>query len=252
MWTFGWASHPGTAHEGECQDFAHACLIGDGSIWLGLVADGAGSAECGRMGAECTCTSFANSLEQALASGQELSRTLLEGVFVTTIEAVRDLARKEGKPFADFSSTLVGAALHQKEGFFFQIGDGAAAYRMANDYAVATWPSETEFVNTTHFVTSAQAPELFQVRRIAGTIEEVFLFTDGLQYLVLDFKDLKPHERFFHSVSEQLEAGHPGESEYFSMWIEALLKAPAVISRTDDDTSLVFARRAMEALCPQP
>lgn len=242
-WIYGSARAKGAIHgPGDtCQDFALAETLEDGTL-VAMVADGAGSTSYGGHGAETACRSMLESLRKSKDQGARIDRAALLSAFKGAIEAVESLALERGVPASEFASTLVAAIVSRGEAFFIQIGDGAGVLRMGGEYTVAIWPVETEFVNSTQFVTTPNALQLVQVRRVAGMIEEVVVFSDGLQYLVLDFKEKKPHQRFFASVSEQLTGSDSGRSANFDAWLQALLEAPQVTSRSDDDTSIVYAR----------
>lgn len=239
MWAFGAGVRKGSVHgEGSvCQDVAWVETSGDRLV--AIVADGAGSTELGQVGAEVAT----RAMGKALADLSDVNRETIVAAFLGAVQAVHDEAARLERPASDLSSTLLGAVLLEAEAFFFQIGDGATVYRMGDDYAVAIWPEGGEYVNTTVFVTSPDASSHFQVRRVAGGVQEVMVFSDGIQYLVLDHKEKAPHQKFFHSVSEQLIFEGVGRIPFFDQWIEALLGAPQVTSRTDDDTSLIVAKR---------
>lgn len=239
MWAFGSGVRKGSVHgeEAVCQD--RAWVHASGERLVAIVADGAGSTELGQVGANIAT----QVMGAALAELSDVTREAIVEAFRGAVQAVNEEAVRLERPVSDLSSTLLGAVAGASEAFFFQIGDGAVAYRLGDDYAVAIWPEGGEFVNTTVFVTSPDAEKHFQVRRIAGSVQEVMVFSDGIQYLVLDHKVKVPHQKFFHSVSEQLAFEGEGRIAFFDQWIEALLGAPQVTSRTDDDTSLIVAKR---------
>lgn len=247
-WTYGTAVRTGAIHgpAGEGQDFAHCELLPDGTL-LAVIADGAGTAALGAAGAKLACEAFAAGIREEFSRTGTVSRAEMAAGLAASAAALRAEARSASQPLAEFSTTLGAVAAGSRDAYFAHIGDGAAAYRLGADFRVATWPDNSEYANETVFLTSRGALRRARIRRVAGQISEVALFTDGLQYLVLDYRARMPHQRFFHSVAEQLEQGPPGRSETFSQWLEALLAAPQVTSRTDDDTSLVFARRIEEA-----
>jgi hypothetical protein len=92
------------------------------------------------------------------------------------------------------------------------------------------------------------------VRRIHTPIESLALFTDGIQYLVLDHSTKKPHRPFFDALWRQLDlasnrvsVGAPSASSLHqgtvSRWLDTMLASPMVTTKTDDDTCIVIARR---------
>lgn len=259
-WCFGSAVRTGSVHgEGaESQDFALAeeVTITDPNdanqsftLLLAIVCDGAGSATAGALGAKTAATSFRDEFVEHLTADGNLDRSVFKAAFKKAVGAVAAKSTELNIPLSELSCTLLGAASADAETYFFQIGDGASIYRIDEDYRIAIWPPETEFVNTTVFVTHPDAERLFQIRRVAGCLSEIAVLSDGLQYLVLDHRTKQPHQKFFHSVSEELTADGPGSSEFFAKWIGALLESDHVRSRTDDDTSLVFAKRLVGSPC---
>jgi hypothetical protein len=208
-----------------------------------MVADGAGSASRGGQGAQVAVETFASLVAARVEQSGTCDRNDLEQAFDATVLAVHECARAENVPVSELSSTLVGAASLESETLFFQIGDGASVYRLGDSYHVAIWAAASEFVNTTVFVTAPEAKSHFQIRRVAGRIDELAILSDGLQYIVLDHRSQLPHDKFFSSVSEAFGQDEPGLSEFYSRWIEALLGSDHIQSRTDDDTALVVAKR---------
>lgn len=232
--------------------------LGDGSpgddvcriAWVGpaivfVVADGAGSANLGGVGARITCETFVASAAKLLqpvtvggaSDATDPARAILADVRARVNE---EAFARDVEPMA-LAATLVGAVVTDTEAIFIQVGDGAAVYRMADDYELAIVPEETEFVNTTFFVTSPDAEAHLQVRRIEGRLEEVALFSDGLQGLVLHTVDHRPHATFFGTVFRTLRAA--GEDTTAQAWLANMLASDMVTNRTDDDTSIVIAKR---------
>ena len=122
-----------------------------------------------------------------------------------------------------------------------QVGDGIAVIKVGDTYAVALKPHDSETLNTTTFVTSQDARAKLLVSRINKQIDAFFLMSDGMQHLVIDTRSTQPHVPFFESLNSKLSELSPEEC---SAWIDSVLASRQVTSRTDDDTSLLIARRA--------
>jgi hypothetical protein len=220
------------------------------------VADGAGSARFGGVGAEVACGAFAEVAEaqwsrQQLAvavAGTSLADSLPtessavgRSILGNLREAVEAEAKRRGVSPMELATTLVGAVVRRDEAFFFQIGDGAAVFRQGDTFETAIIPIETEFVNATYFVTSPDAAEHILTRTVEGSIEEIALFSDGLQPLVLTPSDHSPHATFFQTVFRTLRT--PGADGASAVWLMNMLGSDHVTARTDDDTSIALARR---------
>ena len=229
-WSYAYAFRPGEGHE-RCDDVCVCETLGDTIIMA--VADGAGSAEKAHAGSSLACQVFVEMAIPLYAGTLEPSCLLA---------AIRERV-PEGEAEA-YSCTLVGAVAGPKGAFFIQVGDGACVYRSnsTDEFQIAIWPEETEFLNQTYFVTMADAEDHMQVHRVDHPVSELALFTDGLQHLVLDLKTKAPHQPFFESVFKRL-SDVPEHDLKASWWLERTLGSDPVTKRTDDDTSIVVARR---------
>ena len=101
------------------------------------------------------------------------------------------------------------------------------------------WPQVGEYANTTWFVTSADFEQMLQVRGEA--VDEVALFTDGLQMMALHFATRSVHRPFFEPLFAALRGA--AQPEDLVVPLRAFLDSPAVNERTDDDKTLVLAVR---------
>ncbi|MBV6457909.1 MAG: hypothetical protein HONBIEJF_01029 [Fimbriimonadaceae bacterium] len=242
-WSYALATARGQIH-GEndpCQDRVLCRQDPETGRIVAVVADGAGSARLGGLGAEVACRTFVDMLlawpEPSV--GEEQARRLVTAIG----ERVRQVAEESVADVAELSSTLVGVCLGGGLSVAIQVGDGATVYANGDGFDVAMWPLQSEFVNETTFLTSPQAPERVQVRPFEHEPDSVFLFSDGLQYLLLDFSNKVVHAPFFAAVQARMIDQEPGESAAINRWLEATLSSPAVTSRSDDDTSLIVLQR---------
>lgn len=247
LWSTAFARRSKRGEHGASDDFVQVRET-DGALII-AIADGAGSAMRGGTGALLACAAFVEAAPMFL----EIERTL-SGQGLTAIDskveldilsAVRDAvqsqAEEEGRELMDFATTLVGAVVYETEAFFFQLGDGASVFFGEKGWETALPPAATEFVNTTHFVTSPDAPSHARIRRVDSRIDRVAVFTDGLQPLVLHSTDDRPHATFFDAVFRTLR--HPGVDPDSTAWLANMLASDMVTSRTDDDTSIAIALR---------
>ena len=250
-WAYAHAIRKGVAPGKEgCQDYA-ICEVAEfsdgGRLAIGVVSDGAGSAREAAEGAELACKAFLREARRVVGKRRSL-KGMGQSHAAKIVEHVRRIlnlhAETMGSRVADYSCTLVAALVAEGEALFFQIGDGAIVYRRGEDFEVAIWPDHGEYVNETVFVTDPKCGDRIQVCKINEPIESVVLFSDGLQFLVLDYKQMQPHAPFFNSVTKALSKQEPGRSEVVSKWLdEAVLASPSVTTKTDDDLSLVVAVR---------
>jgi hypothetical protein len=154
-------------------------------------------------------------------------------------------AAARGVPVRELACTLVMALVTPLASHFVQVGDGAVVVRRDGSYAAATWPENGEYANTTYFVTDELALQRLQVRINEPPADEVAVFTDGLQMLVLQFAERAVYAPFFHRMFRRLRAEPPGEVWRLRQSLEEYLGSPEVCRRTDDDKSLVLATRVV-------
>ena len=243
-WAFAWATAKGAVHaDGEvCQDFA-ACSAVSRGVLVAALADGAGSAQLGAFGAKTSVSAFLCEASAFVERGTSFDVSDLKSLFESTVQSVRREADTLGYEFSKCASTLIGVICEPEATHILQIGDGAAVLRIGDEWSIPIWPVETEFINTTHFITSANANELVQVQAGLPPIDELVMFSDGLQLLVLDSKTREPHLQFFNSVTERFSLSASEENSEMSVWLGEMLRSPGVVSRTDDDTSVLLAKR---------
>lgn len=245
-WSYAWArrSKAGVFDAGDDATGVRQ----DGEALIVVVADGAGSAELGGVGARIACDTFlevaASVVRQpavtATAGGSEASPA--HQIFQSIRSRVLGEAESRSATPMTLATTMVGAVLLPDRAFFLQIGDGAAVFQTYQDeYRTAIQPEETEFVNATFFVTSADAEEHVRCEWVPRRVEQVALFTDGLQPLVLHPTDHRPHSAFFDTVFRTLRRADRDEDS--ERWLLNMLASDMVTRRTDDDTSIVIARR---------
>ncbi len=257
-WKIASASVVGTGHlrTGQpCQDstqFRYLPLPGAPSDTLiAAVADGAGSAphsdQGSRLAASASISAIAGSLSRrATAVDAECLREMLTAAIDAAHHAINDLAEANGHRPRDYHTTLL-VAVHA-DGLLgaAQIGDGAVVAAGADGgYDLITHPDRGEYANETSFVTERRSVDNAQITVVPDLRAQcVAMFSDGIQNLVLDYRDRTepvPHAPFFRGVFTWLEQQPDELSAYIGL--RRFLKSPRVNARTDDDLSLILARR---------
>lgn len=248
-WKIISASIPGTAHvrrDLPCQDaFAYRLFdTNAGEVLAIVVADGAGSAKFAEIGARTTCDFFISGVAALLENGGKVS-DLNEYFFFEFLKALSNeiAASREIGDLNDYACTFLAVAVSETEAIFAQIGDGAIVYSSEPDeFRLFAVPQQGEYANTTNFVTDKSAAENLQFARIENRIEELAIFTDGLQRVALDFQSKQPHQPFFRSMLAPLRrAEHPAAN--LEEKLSAFLNSPKINERTDDDKTLILASR---------
>jgi hypothetical protein len=257
-WKFARASVVGTSHArtgAPCQDVNACEVLTDSSgneTLVVVVSDGAGSARRAEIGAALACQLFISEMQAFFESSH------------TAADLTRDFARKwitsfqsdiqlradaeELKP-RDFACTLVAAVISDDNATFLQLGDGAIVVRSDDEpdddnYAWVFWAEEGEYANQTTFLTEAAAFEKLNFQTVNHRVDEVALFSDGLQRLALHFQSRTAHAPFFESMFAPLHTvSVDGHAAGLSASLTSFLDSPSINERTDDDKTLVLATR---------
>ena len=250
-WRFVNAAARGTSHDASglpCQDDCFvdvvACPAGE-SVLIATVADGAGSASRSEIGSGIACERLIAYLTAALRDREveDLTREDVESWLTRVRTEIDARAQHEGLELRQFACTLLGGAVGARAAMFFQVGDGAIVADCGGGLRPVFWPEQGEYANVTHFLTEGDFAAHLAVATIDAPVEEVALFSDGLQRLALVFEQQAVHAPFFEPMLRQLRAQPPGPAEVFVLPLLRFLHSDAVNARTDDDKSLVLATR---------
>ncbi|MBB5045484.1 hypothetical protein HNR60_000213 [Rhodopseudomonas rhenobacensis] len=161
------------------------------------------------------------------------------------------ISRSAGLTPRDYAATLVGCIVGEGKAKVLHVGDGAAVYRTTNsdEWAVASWPSNGEYASTTYFVTDDPEPS-FQLSEIEGYVSELAVFTDGIEHLVLNYSTRSAFPPFFNRMFSDFRSGGIRKNRKLSRQLCNYLNGPSVCDRTDDDKTLLLARRILN-VAPQ-
>lgn len=253
-WRYAYASVAGTSHDktgSPCQD-AGGCRVVEASggepILLAMASDGAGSARRSDEGARLAVALF---LDEFGAACRERGIAAIDRAFVLAwlTKLRRRIAARavaNGVRSGEFACTALGAVVADDRAVFFQIGDGAIVVSRRHRpgaYDWIFWPQHGEFANTTNFVTQRDAARALEIEIRPGPFDEVALFTDGIERLVLDLKGKTAHAPFFRPLFGWLSGTKPPAKSETSPALVNYLGSKQVCDRTDDDKTLVLATR---------
>jgi hypothetical protein len=216
---------------------------------VAVVSDGAGSAKRAEAGARLACSLLIDEIVTLFECGgtvQEITREFMQSWVDRFQSAVLVRAEAEGLRPRDFACTLLAAVVGADSATFVQIGDGAIVvpcHDEPDEYAWIFWPRKGEYENQTIFATDAVAREELAHELVDQRIDEVALFTDGLQRLALHFQSQAAHAPFFRPLFASVRAISDSSWEALSASLADFLDSPRVRDRTDDDKSLILATR---------
>jgi len=254
----------GSSHEERdqpCQD-AHFWRILPSGPLIAAVADGAGSASLGEVGAQLAAGTAVMALVESRIDQQinsALDDDAIGQYLVTAMESAKDAVEAEAESREveprELATTLI---LMIATGDFIavaQVGDGAAVVGdNQGDVFGVTHPQNGEYLNETTFLVSPEAMETLQTSVWRGTPVQGAIFSDGIQMLCLKMPEGLPHAPFFHPLFtfvSEIEAGancgeadtenpvesglNPAQEE-----LRTFLLSPSVQGNTADDLTLLL------------
>jgi hypothetical protein len=254
MWRVISESVAGTSHAvkaAPCQDAHTVCVtetVG-GPVLIVAVADGAGSAQFGEIGAMITCATLRAKANEALAAGAAVAHLTRESLVAWLMAAKSEVAREADARSVrprELACTAILAIVSESAAAFAQVGDGAVVIPDKDGYAPVFWPAPAEYANVTDFLTDAGIEDRIVCEVVMGRVDEVAVFSDGLQRLALDFSTRRGHSKFFAPLLTALR--DLPATQQFTDSFRAFLDSAQVNARTDDDKTLVLATR----LVPSP
>jgi hypothetical protein len=239
------ASVRGTSHERtgqECQDAHRWQVVGERLI-LAAIADGAGSASLGGLGAETAARAALESLAGCggdASTGVQLWKRHLAAALVAARDAVLEQAAVRGETPRELASTLILVVATPELAAAAQIGDGAALLKSDSGELISlTRPPSDEYINQTTFLISDDGVATAQVGAWEGSVQAVAVLTDGLQRLALQMPEGAPHAPFFaplfRFIAETPDLAQANEQ------LVTFLQSPRITERADDDLTLLLA-----------
>ena len=252
-WVWIGACSVGTSHiksGTECQDRA-SCIVfkgHDGYTLIAVVSDGAGSSKYSSIGSHLVVKGFAMSAAAYLRAGATVEG-VTKDIIRSWIDEIRDkiglAAQDRNSEPREFAATMVAAIVSDRNAVVAHIGDGACVVRRRDqtEWEVPSWPAHGEYASSTYFITDDPEPSL-QFTTIAEPISEIAIFSDGLERLALDFTAFRASEKFFDPMFAPISVERTGRNRALSKTLRTFLASPKITARTDDDKSLLLARRA--------
>ncbi len=243
-WRIVGAKALGTSHvktNQSCQDaFAyhslpHALIIS--------VSDGAGSAAKAEVGANVLARVSVNFLIEHLAAGTPNTEAIWQETIQQTFQAARTaLEAQADSDLRDYAATLMVVVVTDQWTVGGLVGDSVAVVmNEAEEMTVLCTPQKGEYANTTNFLSQPNILAVLEVQARPERSMGVAVFSDGLHSLAVNLAQNKPHVPFFKplfafvaAIDDQLAADEQ---------LTLFLNSERVNARTDDDKTLVLARR---------
>jgi hypothetical protein len=258
-WRIALASEIGTSHEAAgtpCQDYADHAIVETplGQVLIVAVSDGAGSAAHSNVGSSIAVRTFISKVEIFIRDGGQVSgidAAQASRWVRDAADAANAAAEVNDHDARDHSCTLLAAIIGAEHGAFVQIGDGAIVVSHGDEdgWSYVFWPQHGEFANTTNFIQSTELESVIAFELAPRRIDEVAIFSDGIENLVLHKASRSVQQSFFHSMIQPVRSSSTvGLHEALSHALHQYLASSAICDRTDDDKTLVLASRALSSL----
>lgn len=248
-WKWTAASRRGTAHAqtGERRQDAYRVLTTKTEFLVAIACDGAGSASRGGSGAAIAARFLSGRAKDWLEVTPALPSPVIVELWINEARAVLSIAAANaGCLLSDFATTVVMAISNGSSTMTAHIGDGAIVGRRRGASIVEhySWPESGEYAATTYFLTDS-SPRLRVGVMHDLPMDRIALLTDGLERLALDFVTRVPHAGFFSSMfAPDMDAEPCGCDIRLSRKLAHFLDSDSVVSRTDDDKTLILAALA--------
>jgi hypothetical protein len=249
MWKLLAQSVAGSSHERLSQPCQDVCAtmcesVSDETVLLLACADGAGSARFSDIGAASACEISVGRALLDLREGLPVAAIERDTVIYWLEEARKELSRESEQrqtSARELACTLLFAVVGEQSAAFAQIGDGAIVTRYGEEYRPVFWPQDGEYANCTNFLTQDDFADHLEFARFDERIDELALFSDGLQRLALNLAGRIGHRRFFEPFFVRLR--HVAGGEELRDALRQFLESPRVAQRSDDDKTLILATR---------
>jgi hypothetical protein len=251
LWRVGGVSVAGFAHVDEnmpCQD-AHAYVLRDGCCLVAAVADGAGSARFGHLGAAAIASAVVEVVSKGVSGARIdfdlVSKLLIEAVNETTKNLIqKPECEANGVPLrlSDFATTLVAVVANQSGGRFFHVGDGAGTALALNDPTEATTskPQNGEYANETFFVTMENWERYLETISFDSNFDTILLMSDGVTPLAMSRGCESP---FMNFVAPVIEFVRTADDDTAKTALTNTLLDNKVRMVTGDDKTLLWATK---------
>ncbi len=244
-WRVVAASVRGTSHErtGQPGQDAHYWGILPEGVLVAAIADGAGSASLGDLGAVVAAREAVQTIagrKAPLPQDDSGWQPLLTEVLKVAQEAVCVEAIAHEVTERELATTLILIIAVPEFVAAAQVGDGATVVAdVAGSISGVTAPQTGEYINQTTFLVSPNALNTAQFTVWRGPVAHIAILSDGLQMLALKMPGGTPHEPFFSPLFRFM--AQVTDEAVAEEQLQAFLRSPRVRERTDDDLTLLLA-----------
>jgi len=231
-----------------CEDAVQYKVVQDmngDEVLICCVSDGAGSAQYAAWASGFTVKKMMDGLSDAIADAGQITEALIYQIAEQIYDGLNAEAEEKQVELNEFSGTLLGCCLAKESAVFFQVGDGAIVRNDGSGYYIPVWwPHNGEYQNSTAFLIDDRAFGNLNIAIIGERVDEVAIFTDGLQMLTLNTEGRNVHQPFFTGLFRFLGMADDEEKvTVLNRKLHEYLDSSVINARTDDDKTLFLASR---------
>ena len=241
----------GTSHiisSKPCEDafqYAVVELADNHQVLICCASDGAGSAKYAAEASQLVANETIHRFAALANEKNEISEADIFAVAEEMYELLRLKAEEKETNIEEYSCTWLGAILFPHAAAFFQIGDGAIVRNNGADGYVVIWPPDNgEYQNSTWFLIDDPGMPQLRCSVLNEPIDEIAIFTDGIQMLALKMDTHIVHQPFFDSMFKWLRMADEEEKiATLNQKLQQYLSSDLINQKTDDDKTLFLATR---------
>jgi hypothetical protein len=217
----------------------------DGEVLICCASDGAGSARFGGWASAYTVKTAFETLSGLAVQDMEITEANIYAMAEDILEGLEQEATEQDAELNEFSCTLLGAYVSNNRACFFQVGDGAIVRNDGSGFYIPVWwPFNGEYQNTTSFLVDDPTFSHLNVLILDEPVNELAIFTDGLQMLALNTEVQNVHQPFFEPFFKYLRlADSEDKVMVLNRKLAEYLDSKLINGRTDDDKTLFLATR---------
>lgn len=244
-WSYYAASVTGTSHLKNGvpkQDYIQTEIFD--KYFISIIADGAGTAKYSDISASLLCHFIMKKAKKYLGTNELI--TMDKNIIEQWIKKFQNILHRIKRAYhtydiRHFASTMILSIISDSMGMFCQIGDGCIVINHDSLLKCVFWPQNGEYINTTNFVTDKNVSQKIMFKFINGNIQQLSVFTDGLENVALNFSEHKPYLPFFSPFFNIVPEASSGENKDLSNALSEFLNSELINKKTDDDKTIIFA-----------
>lgn len=224
-WSLGSASAKGDPQKKYLEDACAYVSTPEG--FMGVMADGAGSAPHSAKGAQFV-------VEEGLKLLQSLSFQAFESEIVSLCTQLREGLKNITPILDDCACTALFFVMWGDTLFLAQVGDGFVVTGHNGHYTLQMLGEKGEYLNETRFITDTKL--VLKTATIKDPMDFIAIGTDGLEGVAIDRLQSNPFKGFFKPFADYLKTS-PSQEE-LDQELQSFLTSERLSKRTRDDRTL--------------